>query len=43
MLVVLLLSGKTNKDGKTQFMSAIKNKRWDLCGMGAFACWLFYR
>jgi hypothetical protein len=43
VLVVLLLSGKTNKDGKTQFMAAMRNKRWELCGMGALAFWMFYR
>jgi hypothetical protein len=41
--MVLLLAGKTNKDGKTQFMATIRNKRWELCVMGALAFWMFYR
>jgi hypothetical protein len=41
--VILLLGGKTNQDGKTQYLAMMRNKRWDLCGMGALALWLFHR
>jgi hypothetical protein len=43
ILVVLLYSGKTNQEGKTQVMGAMRNKRWDLCPLGALGLWLFYR
>lgn len=41
--VILLLSGKTNQDGKTQLLGVMRNKRWNLCGWSAVALWLFYR
>jgi hypothetical protein len=43
VMVVLLFDGKTNKDGKAQYMAAMRNKRWDLCGLSAFGLWLFNR
>jgi hypothetical protein len=41
VLVVLLLSGKINKDSKTQLMATMRNKRWELCHIGALAFWIF--
>lgn len=43
VMVVLLFDGKTNKDGKAQYMAAMRNKRWDLCALSAFGFWLFNR
>ena len=43
ILVVLLFSGKTNQEGKTQAMGAMRNRRWDLCPLGALGFWLFNR
>ena len=43
IMVVLLLDGKTNQHGNTQYMGAIRNKNWDECPLGAMAMWLFYR
>jgi hypothetical protein len=43
IMVILLLDGKTNQGGNTQYMGAIRNKNWDECPLGAMAMWLFYR
>ena len=42
-LVILLLNGKTNQEGRTEFMGAIRNKSWEACPIGALALYLFYR
>lgn len=43
IMVILLLDGKTNQKGNTQYMGAMRNKAWDVCPIGAMAMWLFYR
>ncbi|GHJ89143.1 hypothetical protein NliqN6_5545, partial [Naganishia liquefaciens] len=43
VMVVLLLDGKTNQYGNTQYMGAIRNRNWNECPLGAMAMWLFYR
>jgi hypothetical protein len=43
VMVILLLNGKTNQEGRTQYMGAMRNKDWRCCPMGALAMWLFYR
>lgn len=43
VMVVLIFDGKTNKDGKSQYMAAMRNKRWDLCPLGAFGLWFLNR
>jgi hypothetical protein len=43
ILIILLYTGKTNQEGKTQAMGAMRNKRWDLCPLGTLGLWLFYR
>jgi hypothetical protein len=43
VMVVLLFNGKTNQEGRTQYMGAMRNKDWRCCPMGALAMWLFYR
>jgi hypothetical protein len=43
ILVILLFSGKTNQEGKTHAMGAMRNRRWDLCPLGALGFWLFNR
>lgn len=40
ILVILLFSGKTNQEGKTHAMGAMRNRRWDLCPIGALDFWL---
>lgn len=43
VMVILLLDGKTNQTGNTQYMGAMRNKEWEVCPLGAMAMWLFYR
>lgn len=43
ILVILLYNGKTNQEGKAHAMGAMRNRRWDLCALGALGFWLFYR
>jgi hypothetical protein len=43
IMVILLLDGKTNQGGNTQYMGAMRNKSWDECAIGAMAMWFFYR
>ncbi|GHJ88011.1 hypothetical protein NliqN6_4413 [Naganishia liquefaciens] len=43
IVVVLLLDGKTNQHGNTQYMGAIRNENSDECPPDAMAMWLFYR
>jgi hypothetical protein len=42
-IVATLSNGKTNKDGRKQFMGAIRHKDPLLCTMGAFAQYFFHR
>lgn len=43
VMVVLIFDGKTNKDGKAQYMAAMRHKRWDLCSLSSFGFWFFNR
>jgi Centromere DNA-binding protein complex CBF3 subunit, domain 2 len=42
-LVAVLSAGKTNKDGKKQFMGVMRHKNPVTCTMGAIAQYLFHR
>lgn len=43
IMVILLLDGKTNQTGNTQYMGAMRNKEWEVCPISAMAMWFFYR
>lgn len=43
IMVILLMEGKTNQEGKIQYCGAMRNKNWEACPLGAMAMWLFYR
>lgn len=43
IMVILLMEGKSNQEGKTQYCGAMRNKDWEACPLGAMAMWLFYR
>lgn len=42
-LLILLLNGKTNQEGRNEYMGAIRNRNWDICPLGALAMYFFYR
>lgn len=37
IMVILLMEGKTNQEGKTQYCGAMRNKAWEACPLGAMA------